>query len=71
MEVSVGKEQPLVLQAVPVTDAREQVEQFEPVPVVVEDDKDDLEAPAASDRALIQKLEEAADFEPIQQNVDA
>lgn len=54
-------EKPFALREVPVLD------EFTPVKV---EDKDDLEAPIASDRALIQKLEVAADteenFEPIQ-----
>ena len=66
MEVSywarlLSAEKPFALREVPVLD------EFTPIRV---EDKDDLEAPIASDRALIQKLEVAADteenFEPIQ-----
>ena len=63
-ESPVGKEIPLVLQEVPIMDNPQQFEQFELAPVVMMEGKEDLEAPIASDRALIQKLEAAAEIEP-------
>ena len=59
-------EKPFALREVPVLD------EFTPIRI---EDKDDLEAPIASDRALIQKLEiaadEEADFELIQNDEKA